>query len=244
MAAQPTALDVATDFKPNNTIIARVPILKGPTNFPIWSVHMQSVLQSLSVWGFIDSTCTFANTTPGDQEKWKVVDKRVCGIIANTLTDALVHNVSYDYADPAVCISVSKTIWDRMTMLLTSRGLAGQFHMFHQAQCVTVRPQTANEDINRLTNLFNQIAATGLTLPELFKAMFILEQLPTEFYNFCSTMALTTEPAQFMVDTIMTKILAEVSMLSSRCSLKSHIFQVETSAPEVRDSSVNRTSVI
>ena len=175
MAAQPTALDVATDFKPDNTIIARVPILKGPTNFPIWSVRMQSVLQSLSVWGFIDGTRTFANTIQGDQEKWKVVDKRVCGIIANTLTDALVHNVSYDYADPAVCISVSKTVWDRMTALFASCGLAGQFHMFHQAQRVTVRPQTASEDINHLTNLFDQIAAAGLTLPESFKAMFILE---------------------------------------------------------------------
>ena len=116
--------------------------------------------------------------------------------------------------------------------------------MFHQAQHVTVRPQTVSEDINGLTNLFDQIAAAGLTLPESFKAMFILEQLPTEFYNFCSTMALTTELAQFMVDTIMTKILAEISMLSLKCSLKSCISQAETFTPEVCDSSVNRMSVI
>ena len=109
---------------------------------------------------------------------------------------------------------------------------------------MTVRPQTASEDIKCLTNLFDQIAATGLTLPESFKAMFILEQLPTEFYNFCPTVALTTELAQFMVDTITTKILAEVSMLSLRCSLKSCISQAETSTSEVCDSSVNRTSVI
>ena len=184
------------------------------------------------------------NTIQGNQEKWKVVDKRVCGIIANTLTDALVHNVSYEYADPTVNTSVSKNVWDRMTLLFTSHGLAGQFHMFYQAQCVTVRPQTASEDINCLTNLFNQIAAVGLTLPELFKAMFILEQLPTEFYNFCSTMALITELAQFMVDTIMTKILTEVFMLSLRQSLKSHISQVETFTPEVDDSLINRMLMI
>ena len=62
-----------------------------------------------------------------------------------------------------------------MTLLFASCGLTGQFHMFHQVQHVTVRPQTASEDINHLTNLFDQIAAAGLTLPELFKAMFILE---------------------------------------------------------------------
>ena len=62
-----------------------------------------------------------------------------------------------------------------MTLLFASHGLAGQFHMFHQVQHVTVRPQTASEDINCLTNLFNQIAAMGLTLLELFKVMFILE---------------------------------------------------------------------
>ena len=77
MATAPTPLDVASDFKPDNTIIACVPILKGPTNFPIWSICMQSVLQSLSMWRFIDSTHTFVNTTQGDQEKWKVIDKRV-----------------------------------------------------------------------------------------------------------------------------------------------------------------------
>ena len=50
------------------------------------------------------------NTTQVDQEKWKVIDKRVCGIIANTLTDALTYNVPYEYADSAVNISVSKTV--------------------------------------------------------------------------------------------------------------------------------------
>ena len=99
----------------------------------------------------------------------------MCGIISNTLTDTLVHNVSYEYADLAINISVSKTIWDRMTSLFASCGLAGLFHMFHQAQCVTVRPQTASEDINHLTYLFDQIAAADLTLPELFNTMFILE---------------------------------------------------------------------
>ena len=120
-----------------------------------------------------------------------------------------------------------------MTSLFTLCGLAGQFHMFHQAQNVTVRPQTASEDTNCLTNLFDQIAAASLTLPESFKVMFILEQLLTEFYNFCSTVALTTELAQFTVNTIMTKILAGVSMLNLRHSLKSHISQVETFPSEV-----------
>ena len=62
-----------------------------------------------------------------------------------------------------------------MTSLFTSYGLAGQFRMFHQAQHVTVRPQTASEDIICMTNLFNQITATCLTLPKSFKVMFILE---------------------------------------------------------------------
>ena len=115
-----------------------------------------------------------------------------------------------------------------MTSLFTSYGLTDQFHIFHQAQHVTVRPQRASEDINCLTNLFDQIATTDLTLSESFKVMFILEWLPTEFYNFCSTVALTTELTQFTVNTIMTKILAKVSMLSSRRSLKSCISQVET----------------
>ena len=74
--------------------------------------------------------------------------------------------------------------------------------------------------------------------------MFVLEPLPQEFHNFCSTVALTTEPTQFTIDTIMMKKLAEVSMLSLRQSLKSRMSQVETFQPEVCDSSVNRSLVI
>lgn len=72
--------------------------------------------------------------------------------------------------------------------------------------------------------------------------MFILERLPSEFYTFCSTVALTTEQAAFTVDTITTKILAEVSMLGSRRSLKSRVSNVETD--EVGNHSAHRTSVI
>ena len=109
------------------------------------------------------------------------MEKRVCGIIANTLTDVLVHNMSYNYVDPVANTSVPKTVWDRMTSLFASHGLTGQLYMFHQAQCVTVRPQTASEDINCLTNLFNQIAAMGLTLLKSFKQCLSLNHFHRNF---------------------------------------------------------------
>ena len=37
-------------------------------------------------------------TATEDQTKWITINKRVCGIIANTLNNSLLHNVSYDYA--------------------------------------------------------------------------------------------------------------------------------------------------
>ena len=78
-------------------------------------------LQFLSVWGFINGSITHDAIATGDQTKWITIDKRVCGIIANTLNDSLLHNVSYDYASTAIGAPfhpyIAKAIWDKMATL-------------------------------------------------------------------------------------------------------------------------------
>ena len=122
-------LATPADFKVDNIILSQIPVLKGPSNYPIWSAHIQSTLQSLSVWGFIDGSITHDTTATGDQIKWITINKRVCGIIANILNDSLLHNVSDEYASIATGAlshpSVAKAIWDKMTMLFGSQGLSG-----------------------------------------------------------------------------------------------------------------------
>ena len=55
-----------------------------------------------------------------DQEKWKVIDKRLCGIIANALTDVLVHNTvcpmnMLNLLSTYLSPKLFKTVWDRMS---------------------------------------------------------------------------------------------------------------------------------
>ena len=145
-------LATSADFKVDNTILSQIPIFKGPSNYSIWSARIQSTLQSLSVWGFINGSIIHDTTATRDQTKWITINKRVCGIIANTLNESLLHNVSYDYAFTTTRApshpSIAKAIWDKMTMLFNSQGLSGWFHLFHQALGLEIHTYSANKDIN------------------------------------------------------------------------------------------------
>ena len=192
------------DFKVDNTILGQIPILNGSSNYPIWSACIQSTLQSLSVWGFIDGSIIHDTTATGDQTKWITIDKRVCGIIANTLNDSLFHNVSYEYASTATGAlshpSIAKAIWDKMAMLFSSRGLSEQFHLFHQALGSEIHTHSANEDINQINLFFEQMTSAGLDLPDSFCTMFLFTCFPHDFFSFCSTVSQTVAPNNCTVD--------------------------------------------
>ena len=49
-------LAISADFKVDNTILSQIPVLKGPSNYLIWSACIQSTFQSLSVWRFINGS--------------------------------------------------------------------------------------------------------------------------------------------------------------------------------------------
>ena len=199
-------LATSADFKVDNTILSWIPVLKGPSNYPIWSACIKSTLQSLSVWGFINGFIIHDATATGDQTKWITINKRVCGIIANILNDSLLYNVSYDYASTATGAlshpSIAKAIWNKMAMLFSSQGLSGQFHLFYQALGSEIHTCSANKDINQIKSFFEQMTSTGLDLPDSFHAMFILTCLPHDFFSFCSIVSQTVAPNNFTVNTI------------------------------------------
>ena len=213
-------LATSTNFKVNNTILSQISVLKGPSNYPIWSARIQSTLKSLSVWGFIDGSITHDAIATGDQTKWITIDKRVFGIIANILNDSLLHNVSYDYASIATGApshpSIAKAIWDKMATLFSSQGLSGLFHLFHQALGLEICTCFANKDINQINSFFEQMTSTGLDLPDSFHTMFLLTCLPYDFFSFCSTISQTVASNDFTVDTITQRILFEIHFHSTR----------------------------
>ena len=219
---------------------------RGPSNYPIWSAHIQSTLQSLSVWGFINGSITHDATATEDQTKWITIDKRVCGIIANILNDSLLHNVSYDYVSTATGASshpsVAKAIWDKMAMLFSSWGLSGQFHLFHQALCLEIHTHSANEDINQIKSFFEQMTTIGLDLSDFFHAIFLLICLPHDFFSFCLTVSQTIAPNDFTVDTIIQRILSEINLHTTGQPLQSCISNVENEP--VSCYSANWTNVI
>ena len=116
MAAQlPTSSELKFEF----SIISHIPVLLGTKNYPQWSICVTSTLQTYSVMGIVDGTVTYAGlaTSPtalvsappenADQQKWKLLDKWLCGFIAVTINDNLQSHVRFDWTD-VTCPSLAK----------------------------------------------------------------------------------------------------------------------------------------
>jgi len=86
--------------------------------------------------GIVDGTVTYTGlaTTPtvqvlvppenADQQKWKLLDKQLCGFIAVTINDNLQSHVHFDWAN-ATCPSLAKTLWDKLFSMFGMSGLLG-----------------------------------------------------------------------------------------------------------------------
>ena len=130
MATLPTS----TELKIDSTIMQCIPVLKGQSNYSIWKTCVQSVLQAYSVFEFVDGSLLYTTmTSAADQQKWKMLDCRVLGFIAGTISNSLTTHVNYDWEDQTTCPSVSKPLWEKLKSLFRTTGLAGQFNLFHKA---------------------------------------------------------------------------------------------------------------
>ena len=151
MATLPTS----TELKIDSTIMQRISVLKGQSNYSIWKTQVQSALQAYSVFEFVDGTLLYtAMVGATDQQKWKMLDQRVLGFIAGTISDSLTTHVNYDWVDQVACPSVSKALWEKLKSLFGTTGLAGQFNLFHKALRTRIHPRSANEDISNVVQLF------------------------------------------------------------------------------------------
>ena len=66
-------------------------------------------------WAYVDGTLTYAALPAGvdltdRQQKWKLLDKRILGLIANTIDDLLLFHVIYDWTYPLTFPSISKRL--------------------------------------------------------------------------------------------------------------------------------------
>ena len=233
-----------SEIKINGQILSRIPILVGQSNHSIWHIKIRNTLSAYGVWEIVEGTNTYASTIAADQEKWKLLDKCVLGLIASTLDDSLIHHVSYMWAPPVGTApptfpSVAKALMDKLHVLFGVTGLTGQFLLFHRAMWVRVKPQTANENISSLIQLFDQLRQAGLDLPQSFHTMILLFHLPDDMFTLASTITQTVAIANFNVETVTSRILAEIDLWATRRPLASRIPAIQSEDP-----SANRTTVI
>ena len=170
-----------------------------------------------------------------------MLDHCVLGFIAGTISNSLTIHVNYDWKDQTICPSVSKALWEKFKFLFRTTGLAGQINLFHKALHTWIHPQSANEDISNVVQLFEQMTQAGLNLPQSFRAMIILTLLPNDFFTLSSTITQTVEETNFTVDTITSCVLCEINLCSLCKPLSSQITNVEFEEPTA---SANRTNII
>ena len=201
-----------SEIKIDGQILSRIPILIGQSNYSIWLVKIRNTLSAYGVWEIIEGTNTYASTIAADQEKWKLLDRHMLGLIASTLDNTLINHVSYTWVPPVGTApptfpSVAKALMDKLHSLFGITGLAGQFLLFHRAMWVRVKPQTANENISALIQLFDQLHQAGLDLPQSFRAMILLSHLPDDMFTLAPTITQTVAIANFELETVASRNL-------------------------------------
>ena len=171
------------EIKFDTTFIGCIPVLSGSKNYNVWSKHIISTLSAYYVWEFVDGTLTYAALPAGAdladyQQKWKLLDKCILGLMASMIDNLLLSHVIYDWADPAMFPSISKALWDKLKTLLSTTGLAAVFCLFKEVSSKHVHIQHTQTDINDIMLLFDQMTQAGLDLSQTFHAMILLNNLP------------------------------------------------------------------
>ena len=238
------AVLTTSEIKVDGQILSCIPVLVGQSNYSIWHVKIWNTLSTYGVWKIVEGTNTYTTTIAVDQEKWKLLDRCVLGLIASTLDDSLINHVTYTWA-PLVGTavptfpSVAKALMDKLHSLFGTTGLTGQFLLFHRVMRNWVHPRTANENISSLVQLFDQLRQAGLDLPQSFHAMILLSHLSDDMFTLTSTITQTIAVANFDLETVANRILAEIDLQATRRPLAFRI-----SAIQSEESSANRTTVI
>ena len=204
-------------IKFDTTFIGRIPVLLGSKNYDVWSKHIISMLSAHSVWEFVNGTLMYAALPvradlAEHQQKWKLLDKRILGLMASTIDDSLLSHVIYDWADPATFPSISKALWDKLKTLFGTTGFAAIFHLFKPVSSKHVHIQYAQTDINDIMSLFDQMTQAGLDLPQTFRAMILLNNLPPEYNFLASTIVQTITVANFDMQHVIAIILMEMDL--------------------------------
>jgi hypothetical protein len=236
-----------TEIKFDTTFIGRIPVLTGPKNYDVWSKQIVSTLSAYSVWEFVDGTLTYASLPAGQnladrQQKWKLLDKHILGLMASTIDDSLLSHVIYDWADPATFPSISKALWDKLKALFGTTGFAAIFRLFKQVSGRHIHISHAQQDINETMSFFDQMTQADLNLPQTFHAMILLNNLPNEYNNLASTIVQTLEVANFDIDHVSSRILMEMDLRATCKPLHARISHAESEDPS--SSLINRTNVI
>ena len=84
-----------SEIKIDGQILSRIPALVGQSNYSIWHVKIRNTLSAYGLWEIVEGTNTYAGTIVADQEKWKLLERCVLGLIASTLNNSLINHVTY-----------------------------------------------------------------------------------------------------------------------------------------------------
>ena len=162
--------------------------------------------------------------------------------MASTIDDSLLLHVIYDWADPAMFPSISKALWDKLKTLFDTTGFAAVFRLFKQVSSKHIHIQHAQTDINDIMSLFDQMTQAGLNLSQTFRAMILLNNLPSEYNSLASTIVQTITVANFDMQHVTAAILMEMDLQATRKPLHARISAVQESKDP--SSLINWTNVI
>ena len=115
-------------LKVDGQLLFHIPILVEQSNYAIWLMKIRNTLSTYGVWEIADGMLTYVSVPAADQNKWKLLDKHMLGLVASTLSDSLINHINYEWTPPVGSAatafpSVAKVLMDKLHALFGTTGL-------------------------------------------------------------------------------------------------------------------------
>jgi transposase InsO family protein len=143
-------------------------------NYELWKVQMKSVLIFNDLWGYVDGT----EVKPeADAQDWTKKDSKALALINLSISHSQLNHVKK--------AATSKQAWDGLKAVFESRGPVRKAVLYKQLLRLEKKPDVSmSQYVIEFTSKAEQLAETGIDIPEELLSVMLLGSLPAEFENF------------------------------------------------------------
>ncbi|MCO5560242.1 hypothetical protein L7F22_013853 [Adiantum nelumboides] len=166
------------------------------SNYQPWRMTMELLLQSRDLMGVVDGTSARPAAGHADLADWIKSDLAARLELLLHMEDTQKHNVR--------CLTSAKEIWDRLKDSYKHKDVSSQVTLLKKLTNLSMdETSSVKKFLESWRNALDDVALSGLALPENVQAVMLLAALPSSWQAFISTKSVATLTVPTLIPSIM-----------------------------------------